>query len=186
MSDLALLERLEAEQARRLRENRLASYVPYPKVAEWHALQAQERALIAANQVGKTFGAGSEVAMHLTGKYPAWWVGKRFEKAPVGWVAGVTGEATRDNPQRILLGRPGEWGTGTIPKHLIVHIQRASHRVADSVDYVLVKHASGGTARAFFKAYDQGREKFQGETLDFGWCDEEPPEDVCIPSSSRA
>ena len=178
MSDLAILARLEAEQARRLRENRLAHYRPYPRQADFHALAAPERALIAANQVGKTWCAGAEVAMHLTGKYPEWWTGVRIDHAPTFWVAGVTGESTRDNPQRILLGRPGEWGTGSIPKHLLHHVQKAPHRVADAVDYVMVAHAKGGLSRAYFKAYDQGREKFQGETLDGGWCDEEPPEDV--------
>src|SRR5208282_2105022 len=29
-----------------------------------------------------------------------------------------------------------------------------------------------------FKSYDQGREKFQGEALDFCWCDEEPAMDI--------
>lgn len=185
MSDLAILERLEAEAARRQRENRLRYYRPYAPVAKWHGMAEQERALIAANQVGKTFGAASEIAMHLTGLYPDWWTGKRFEKAPVGWVAGVTGEATRDNPQRLLLGRPGEWGTGTIPKDRIQHVQRAPHRVADAIDYILVHHVSGSYGRVYFKAYDQGREKFQGETLDFGWCDEEPPEDVYIEFLTR-
>lgn len=176
--DAAILARLERELERRLRENRLKDYQPYARVREWHALLNQERALIAANQVGKTYGAAMEIAMHLTGLYPAWWTGWRFRKAPVGWVAGVTSEATRDNPQRLLLGRPGEWGTGTIPKERIEHIQKATHGIADSVDYVIVRHVSGGLSRVQFKAYNQGREKFQGETLDFGWCDEEPPEDV--------
>ena len=130
-------------------------------------------------------GAGAEIAMHLTGSYPAWWVGKRFTEAPIGWVCGVTGEAVRDNAQRILLGRSGEWGTGMIPKSSISHIQKAAHRVADSVDYIMVRHVSGHLARVQFKTYDQGREKFQGETLDFCWCDEEPPEDVYIEALTR-
>jgi phage terminase large subunit-like protein len=31
---------------------------------------------------------------------------------------------------------------------------------------------------ARFKSYEQGRTKFQGESIDWGWADEEPPEDV--------
>jgi hypothetical protein len=54
------------------------------------------------------------------------------------------------------------------------HIQRKSHGIADSVDYVQVTHASGGISMCAFKAYEQGREKFQGETLDGIWFDEEP------------
>ena len=36
-----------------------------------------------------------------------------------------------------------------------------------------------------FKSYDQGREKWQGETLDFVWFDEEPPQDVYIEGLTR-
>lgn len=185
MTDLAILTRLEAELARRERENRLKYYRPYTKQQEWHTLPTRERALIAGNQLGKTMAAGAEIAMHLTGQYPDWWKGERFDEPPVGWACGVTGEATRDNAQRILLGRSGEWGTGMIPKASLGHIQKASHRVADSVDYVLVKHVTGKVARVQFKTYDQGRERFQGETLDFCWMDEEPPEDVYIEALTR-
>ena len=36
-----------------------------------------------------------------------------------------------------------------------------------------------------FKTYDQGRTKWQGETLDFVWFDEEPPQDVYIEGLTR-
>src|SRR5262249_14767750 len=62
-------------------ENRLASYVPYPKQAAFHAAgaTARERLLMAGNQLGKTLAGGFEVAMHMTGRYPSWWRGKRFD-----------------------------------------------------------------------------------------------------------
>jgi Bacteriophage terminase large (ATPase) subunit and inactivated derivatives len=116
--------------------------------------------------------------MHLTGQYPDWWNGRRFGAAPVGWAAGITGLSTRDNPQRILMGRPGEAGTGMIPKACIVDTRTAPHGVADALDHVKVRHASGGTSIVYFKSYEQGRAKWQGETLDFLWYDEEPPEDI--------
>jgi hypothetical protein len=47
--------------------------------------------------------------------------------------------------------------------------------VADAIDSVLVKHVSGDPSTIGFKSYDQGREKWQGETLDAVWFDEEPP-----------
>ena len=46
---------------------------------------------MAANQVGKTWSAGMEVAMHATGIYPDWWTGRRWDRATTGWVAGITG-----------------------------------------------------------------------------------------------
>src|ERR1700691_1971521 len=117
-----LLGQMRRELASRQAEQQLTSYRPYPKQAEFHAAGAhyRQRLLMAANQVGKTLAAGFELAMHATGQYPEWWQGRRWNRAIVGWAAGVTGESTRDNPQRILLGRPGTWGTGAIPKSGLV------------------------------------------------------------------
>lgn len=163
-------------------ENKLADYIPYPKQAMFHAIGAvygiRERLLMAGNQLGKTYSAGFEVAMHLTGKYPDWWEGKRWDRPTIGWASGITSESTRDNPQRILLGQPGAWGTGCIPAADIIEITRASHGVSDAVDSIKVRHVSGGYSIVSFKAYEKGREKWQGPSLDFVWFDEEPPEDI--------
>lgn len=173
---------LRTEVARRLSENRLADYGPYPKQEDFHIAGGipgvRERLLVAGNQLGKTWSAGFEVAMHLTGEYPDWWQGKRWERPVVGWASGVTSESTRDNPQKILLGLPGSWGTGAIPKKCIADVTRASHGVSDAVDSIKVRHKSGGVSIVSFKAYEKGREKWQGPSLDFVWFDEEPPEDI--------
>lgn len=87
-------------------------------------------------------------------------------------------ESTRDTMQRLILGRPGEWGTGTIPKDLIIGDPKRAQGIADSVDCVFVRHVSGGVSRLYFKSYEKGRSKLQGETLDFAALDEEPPIDI--------
>ncbi len=46
------------------------------------------------------------------------------------------------------------------------------------IDYILIKNVFGGTSKISFKSCDQGREKFQGASLDFVWFDEEPPKDI--------
>jgi hypothetical protein len=83
------LANLTAEKTRRLTENRLAYYKPYPKQIEFHAAGAtvRERLLMAANQVGKTWAGGSECAMHATGRYPDDWKGYRFNRPTVGWAS---------------------------------------------------------------------------------------------------
>src|SRR5882724_3385157 len=82
---------------RRPVENRLAHYVPYPKQIAFHTAgaTARERLLMAGNQLGKTLAGGFEVAMHMTGRYPPWWRGKRFDRPVTGWVCGRTGEDLR-------------------------------------------------------------------------------------------
>jgi phage terminase large subunit-like protein len=144
---------------------------------------------MAANQVGKTLAAGAEVAMHVTGRYPDWWDGYIAPKPEPWWAAGVTSESTRDNPQRILLGRIGAWGTGMIPKDAIKEVN-PRRGVADSVDTVIVRWGGGGDVQSgdcqlAFKSYDQGREKWQGETLGGVWYDEEPPEDIYTEGLTR-
>lgn len=139
---------------------------------------------MAGNQLGKTIAGGFEAAMHASGLYPEWWEGKRFDKPTVGWAAGVTGESTRDNPQRVLLGRAGQHGTGSIPLELIIETT-SSRGVADAIDSVKVRHVSGGTSLINFKSYEKGREKWQGETLDWVWFDEEPPQDIYTEGLTR-
>jgi phage terminase large subunit-like protein len=140
---------------------------------------------MAANQVGKTWAAGFELAMHATGQYPDWWEGRRYEQATTWWAAGVTGESTRDNPQRILLGRPGSWGTGAIPKAAIVDTSSA-RGLADAVDTIRIAHVSGQPSSIQLKSYEKGREKWQGETLTGGvWFDEEPPQAIYTEGLTR-
>jgi len=180
LSSRATLLALRTKLEQALAARRLEGYRPYAKQREFHAAGARyrERMLMAANQVGKTLSAGAEMAMHLTGRYPSWWEGRVWHKAIVAWSASVSFELTRDGAQRILMGRPNAIGTGMIPKDAIKdHSMRRG--AADSIDTVVVKHGGGGDVQAgesqlTFKAYEQGREKFQAETLDFAWLDEEP------------
>jgi phage terminase large subunit-like protein len=166
-----------------LSQRQLDQYRPYPKQIEFHSARcadgklAVERLFMAGNQLGKTKAGGCEAAMHLTGRYPSWWQGRRFDKGIVMWASGVTGVSTRDNPQRYLLGRPGGYGTGTIPADDIISV-KAGMGVPDSVDNVRVKHVSGDESILYFKSYEQGREKWQGESLNAIWFDEEPPENI--------
>tara|TARA_Y100000034_G_scaffold130923_1_gene190541 strand:+ start:923 stop:2380 length:1458 start_codon:yes stop_codon:yes gene_type:complete len=167
--------------------NILALYKPYVKQAAFHKAGAfyRERALIAANQVGKTWCAGAEVSTHLTGRYPEGWEGKIISEPNKWWVAGVTGESTRDNPQRILAGVKREYGTGMIPLDAIEDVQLA-RGVPDSLDSIVVKHESGQVSYVWFKSYEKGREKWQGETLNGGiWFDEEPPLDIYTEGLTR-
>ena len=183
-----LLELLELKVKLKA-ENKLADFRPYPKQREFFKATADESKreflLMAGNQLGKTLAAAYMTAMHLTGLYPDWWDGCIFTGPVSGWAASETSQGTRDTVQRMLLGPPGEWGTGAIPAAKIHEIKRATHGVADAVETIIVKHESGGLSRITLKTYDQGRLRWQGETLDFVWFDEEPPEDIYIEGLTR-
>lgn len=179
------LTRLDLER----RRTRLASYKPYPKQLEFHSLSAvhRERLLLGANQSGKTLCGAAELAIHLTGLYPDWWSGRRWKRPIRAWAGSETSEVTRDGVQRLLIGEPkdeSQWGTGMIPHaHLVDTTRRQG--LTGALDGAIVKHVSGGNSMLGFKTYDQGRERWQGETLDAVWFDEEPPEEVYIEGLTR-
>jgi phage terminase large subunit-like protein len=165
------------EKSRRKSENRLKDYKPYIKQKEFHAQIVRERLLMAGNQLGKTVAGAFEMAMHLTGLYPDWWVGRKFDHPIAAWAGSVSTLATRDTVQRLVCGRPGKIGTGSVPKALITDKKNAIG-TPDLLDHIKVKHVSGGESTLAFKSYEQGREKWQGETLDIVWFDEEPEQDI--------
>lgn len=183
------LATLRSERTERQRTNRLRFYEPYPKQREFHAAGAvhRERLLMAGNQLGKTLAGAAEMAMHLTGLYPDWWDGRRFDRPIVAMAGSETGELTRDGLQRLLIGPPadeGQWGTGFIPKANLADRARRQG-VADALDTVSVEHAAGGRSTLLFKSYDQGRRKWQANTVDVVWFDEEPPVDVYMEGLTR-
>lgn len=185
----AALVAARAELKRREGRNRLADYRPYPKQLDFHAAGAahRERLFMAGNQLGKTWAGAFELAMHLTGRYPADWPGRRFDGPIRAWAAGVTGESTRDNPQRLLVGPPQQreqWGTGAIPGGCLAETA-AGRGVANALDHAVVTHASGGQSVLAFKSYEKGREKWQGETLHAVWFDEEPPLEIYMEGLTR-
>src|SRR5690349_16622148 len=143
---LTLLE----EAKRRKDRRRLTEYRPYAKQREFHAagLDHRERLLMAGNQLGKTYCGAAEAAMHLTGQYPAWWTGRRWDRPVRGWAGSKTSEVTRDGVQRYLIGEPkdeSQWGTGMIPGAALMDWGRRQG-VADALDNAIVSHVSGGTS----------------------------------------
>ena len=152
----------------RLRRELYVPHVKFFNAGEFKRI----RAIIAANRVGKTQLGAFEVALHLTGQYPDWWVGRRFKNPVLAWTAGDTNITTRNIQQKKLLGAPGLFGTGMIRRDLIVKTN-AKSGIPDAVESVLVKHVSGGLSSLMFKSYEQKRIAFQGDDVDVIWLDEE-------------
>ncbi|MDE2020399.1 MAG: terminase family protein [Patescibacteria group bacterium] len=178
----------------KMRTEKLSFYEPYKKQQEFHdlGLTKIERLLMAGNQQGKTYCGAAEMAMHLTGQYAADWMGRRFEKPVRAWVAAPTGLAVRDCAQKHLVGELGlGYGTGLIPRECLSPDKMFLARgVSNLYDVVLVKHRDGknrhnGWSQLTFKTYEMGREKWQGETLDVVWLDEEPPMDIYTEALAR-
>jgi phage terminase large subunit-like protein len=182
---LAALEALD----QRKRFERWRYFRPIPKQEEFLAAGAQypERMLMAGNGNGKTETAAYEISRHLTGVYPPWWKGYRFNGPVTVWVGSITGQQGREGAQTKLFGPPGspeDQGSGFIPKEAIVRAY-VSGRPANAIDTAVIKHSSGEHSRVTFKTYDQGRETWQGADINILWLDEEPPEEVLSEGLAR-
>ena len=158
-------------------ENRLFFFNPYGWQKDFIAAgkDNHQRAAIAANRVGKTKTAAFEMACHLTGIYPEWWEGKRFDRPVDAWALGVSGEQIRDVIQKELFGdlHDAFTGTGMVPKSLIGETIKAvgTPRLAKEIK---VRHASGGWSNLGLRSYTQGQHVLMGSTKDLIWIDEEP------------
>lgn len=187
----ALREALKivAQIERRKLTNKIDYYTPYDYQKRFHGAlgfqtekTASQRCLMAGNGVGKTLCGAIETAYHLTGRYPSWWTGTRFNK-PVEVVAGgKTNDAVKMVVQKELFGDPlddAKLGTGAIPLDALVKNKiTRKPGVPNAIQDALVRHISGGNSKITLMAYEQKAKAFMGIRFDVGWMDEEPPLDI--------
>ena len=138
----------------------------------------KERLFMAANRVGKSNAGAYEVTAHLTGLYPSWWQGRRFDGPVEVWACGTNSQTTRDIVQAKLLGPVHAPRTGMIQAHLIHSTTPSRHGIAGSIETAMIRHVSGGLSMLGLKTYEQGRASFEGTEKHVVWDDEEPPSDV--------
>jgi phage terminase large subunit-like protein len=143
----------------------------------------RQRAFLAGNRVGKSQTGAFEVTCHATGLYPSWWIGKRFDKPTSGWVVGKTAATVRETVQVALLGDAGSWGTGMLPRELI--LTPPSQASVPQAHVIQVQHISGGISTIVFKTNDSGRQSFEGTSKDYIWIDEEADLDVYFECLTR-
>lgn len=168
-----------ARELAKLPYRKAALYNPYPKQKLFHDVgkTKPERLLMAGNQEGKTIAGSFELSCHMTGAYPEWWAGRRWDHPIKAWAAGVTNRKTRDVVQQRLFGKRGRWGTGMIPKELIGE-PVMSRGLSGLIDYVEVEHVpTGGKSICWMKSYDESVDAWASDFIHEIWCDEEPPEE---------
>ena len=140
------------------------------KQMAFHKCLKRNRWVFGGNRSGKTECGAVEAVWWARGIHPY----RPNRENVCGWVVSPTYEVQREVSQSKILSylRP-EW---------IVDVTMQSGRKSSPeggvIDYLTIKNVFGGVSRIGFKSADQGREKFQGASLDFVWFDEEPPRDV--------
>ena len=150
---------------------------------EFNAATADKIAcmLMAANQVGKSRTGCAIDAYHLTGEYPDDWEGYKFDRPPMCWLLGYSGEKTRDLLQYKLFGRfsEGAFQGGMIPADKIIDwIGMTGTKGA--MREIRVKHSKGISVCQFW-SYSQGQHALMGDVVDWYHIDEEPKDPEIYP-----
>ena len=168
------IKKIEKEQMRRYKNDLLLRYntgkKKHKKQLLFHKCKKKNRWVFGGNRTGKTECGAVETIYIARGIHPY----RKNKDNVFGWVVSLTREVQRDVAQeKILKYLNPDWILD------ITMIQgRKESPESGYIDQIKIKNVFGGTSVIGFKSCDQGREKFQGSSLDFVWFDEEPPKDV--------
>ncbi len=165
---------IDAELKKRRQKSRIELYnsgrKKHKKQLAFHKCKKRNRWVFGGNRSGKTECGAVECLWILRGVHPY----RKNRKDAFGWAVSLSQQVQRDVAQAKILSY--------LPKSWIADITMLSGRKDNPsggvIDQIKIKNVFGGVSTLGFKSCDQGREKFQGSSLDFVWFDEEPPKDI--------
>lgn len=173
---LNLLQRLEEInfELKRRKNDPLLNYntgklIHYKQLA-FHKNPKRNRWVFGGNRSGKT-ECGAVEAVYMACAIHPYRVNK---KEVSGWVVSLSRQVQRDVAQEKILKYLN-------PKYILKIVMANGSKESPEtgmIDFILIKNALGGVSKIGFKNCEQGREKFQGTSLDFVWFDEEPPYEI--------
>lgn len=148
----------------------------HKKQLEFHKCQKKNRWVFGGNRSGKTECGAVETVYLARGIHPY-----RKNKPISCWVVSLSKQVQRDVAQaKVLHYLKKNW----IEK-IVMAKGRQDSAESGVIDFILVRNVFGSLSKIGFKTCDQGREKFQGASLDFVWFDEEPPYDIYLECKMR-
>jgi hypothetical protein len=149
----------------------------------------QQTMVLAGNRTGKTMSAGYHTACDLTGDYPDWWTGFRFNFGPNFMVGGIDNIQLKNVVQKELfgdvthsaLGKKTFTGNWIHPSEIgRITWSKVTTDLAQSVEVI----GKNGMGMCNLRSYSQGKTgnkslTFAGTSLDGLWIDE-CPDDALI------
>ena len=165
---------IERELAKRREGDNLARYNAgkrkHKKQMAFHRSKKRNRWVFGGNRSGKTECGAVETVWMARGNHPY----RKNRKNTFGWVVSLTAQVQRDVAQKkVLRYLRRDWIAD-----IVMTSGRKDSPEAGVIDQIFVKNVFGGVSIIGFKSCDQGRERFQGSSLDYVWFDEEPPQDI--------
>ena len=168
------LKEIESEESKRKRSDKLSFYnkgkIIHKKQLAFHKCKKKNRWVFGGNRSGKTECGAVEAVYMARGVHPY----RKNKPNVFGWVVSLSQQVQRDVAQsKILYYLNPYW-----VEEIIMSSGKKDSPGSGIIDQIKIKNVFGGVSTIGFKSCDQGREKFQGSSLDFVWFDEEPPKDI--------
>lgn len=165
---------IEKIQEERKQKNKLLFYnsgeKKHLKQLAFHKCEKKNRWVFGGNRSGKTECGAVEVVYMARGCHPF----REIKGATFGWVVSLSTQVQRDVAQSKILNYINpDW-----IEDVVMLSGRKDNFKHGVIDYILIKNIFGTISKIGFKSCDQGREKFQGASLDYVWFDEEPSQDI--------
>ena len=169
------------EAKRRQKNEKMLHYnkgaVVHQKQMAFHKCSKKNRWVFGGHRTGKTECGAVEAIWLLRGNHPY----RQNKKNVSGWVVSLSTQVQRDVAQdKILQYLNPDW-----IQDIVMLSGKKESPSSGVIDKIYIKNVFGGISTLGFKSCDQGREKFQGTSLDFVWFDEEPPYDIYLECKMR-
>ena len=144
--------------------------IVHKKQVDFHKNQKRNRWVFGGNRSGKTECGAVESIWLARGNHPY----RKNKKDVFGWVVSLSTKVQKEVAQDKIL----KYLDKSYIEDIIMNTGKKNSPEFGVIDTIVIKNVFGGSSKISFKSCEEGREKFQGTSLDFVWFDEEPPEDI--------
>lgn len=183
MQELETLKQIDGilKELERRNYNALANYnsgeIIHQKQMIFHKSQKRNRWVFGGNRTGKTECGAVETIWLARGNHPY----RKNKPNVVGWVVSLSNRVQKEVAQNKIL----KYLNKSWIDQIVMKQGKQDSAEYGIIECIVIKNVFGGQSKIFFKSCEEGREKFQGASLDFVWFDEEPPEDIYVECRMR-
>lgn len=144
--------------------------IVHKKQLEFHKSKKRNRWVFGGNRTGKTECGAVETVWLSLGIHPF----KENRKQTECWVVSLSQRVQKEVAQSKIL----KYLPASCIKEIIMTSGKKGTPENGIIECIIILNRFGNLSKIWFKSCEEGREKFQGASLDFVWFDEEPPEDI--------
>ena len=144
--------------------------IVHKKQLTFHQNLKRNRWVFGGNRTGKTECGAVESIWLSRGIHPY----RQNKPNVVGWVVSLSSRVQTEVAQaKILKYLNKSW-----IEEIVMKQGKKGMPEYGVIECIAIRNVFGGLSKIYFKSCEEGREKFQGASLDFVWFDEEPPQDI--------